>query len=190
MQIAAEFNLLYNQKQLSAKFMSKQKNFCWQEIRAYMLNISKISRDIIVGIFLLIFCGIILLITLTFEKVPAIVAQGMQPANFPQIIVGAISVLAIIVIFQTKKNNPGQQSIPLMLYLTSGLLIGFVALLTWVGSLAAMFLLCVTLPLLWGERRFFVLSVYSLFFPLSIYFLFFNLLKVRLPSGFFEQLLR
>lgn len=154
-----------------------------------MHHIVKIKRDIGVGIFFLILCGVILLITLKFEKVPPVVAQGMQPEDFPQIIISTIVVLAVILILQAKKDDSKQQALPLMLLWTSGLLITFVILLNWAGTLISMFLFCIALPLLWGERRYIFLSVYALCYPSLIYFVFFYLLKVRLPSGFLEQLL-
>lgn len=141
---------------------------------------ARIPRDAIVGAAILAFCLATYLVTLTFKEAPAVIAQNVQPATFPRMVLLVMAVLAGIIMFlsfrtpdkQLKKFKP-------MLWPSAAIMPGFVLTFEFLGILPAMILLCFFLPLLWGERRLKLIVPYSIVFPAAIYLLFAVVLKVH-----------
>ena len=141
---------------------------------------ARIPRDAVVGAAILAFCLATYLVTLTFKEAPAVIAQNVQPATFPRMVLLVMAVLAGIIMFlsfrapdqQLKKFKP-------MLWPSAAIMPGFVLAFQFLGILPAMILLCFFLPLLWGERRLKLIVPYSIVFPAAIYLLFAVVLKVH-----------
>jgi putative tricarboxylic transport membrane protein len=57
--------------------------------------------------------------------------------------------------------------------------VGFVLAFQWLGIMPAMVLLCLGLPVLWGERRWHLVLPFGVGFPLAVYFLFAQVLEVH-----------
>jgi hypothetical protein len=74
-------------------------------------------------------------------------------------------------------------------YATSLLLILFMFVHNWLGTMVSMFLLLLVVPYLWGERRLILIFIYALMLPVAIYALFVKALQVRFPWGIFESVL-
>ncbi len=151
----------------------------------------RLRDDYVVGGVILLFCAAVVGITATFDEVPPILAQGIPPTQFPRLMVGLIAVLAAIMIYQAhgreaKKRKP----VPPMVFMSGGLLLVFVASIEVIGTVPAMVLICVALPLLWGERRIVGILVFAVVFPAMVYVLFSNLLEVRFPAGELLSLFR
>jgi putative tricarboxylic transport membrane protein len=68
-------------------------------------------------------------------------------------------------------------------FVTAALLACVVASIPLFGTLIAMILGCVLLPLLWGERRMKVLIPYVILFPATVAILFTQVLKVYFEPG-------
>jgi putative tricarboxylic transport membrane protein len=66
-----------------------------------------------------------------------------------------------------------------MTWLSAGIAVGFVLAFQWLGIVPAMMLLCLGLPLLWGERRWYLVVPFGLGFPLAVYLLFAEMLGVH-----------
>ncbi len=141
---------------------------------------TRIPRDAIVGAGVLAFCLATYLVTLTFKEAPAVIAQNVQPATFPRMVLVVMAVLAGIIMFQSFRT-PGKQRKQLkpMVWLSALVMPGFVIAFYLLGILPAMILLCVFLPLLWGERRLRFILPYSIIFPTAVYLLFAVVLKVH-----------
>ncbi len=141
---------------------------------------ARIPRDALAGVTVLAFCLAAYLITLTFKKAPAAIAQNVQPATFPRMVLVVMAVLAGIIIIQSFRA-PEKALKPLkpMVWLSALVMPGFVIVFYLLGILPAMILLCVFLPLLWGERRFKFIVPYSIVFPVAVYLLFAVVLKVH-----------
>ena len=147
-----------------------------------------LRSDSVVGCVIIIFVAIVFAITTTFEEVPLALSQGIPPEQFPRILVGVMALLAIVMIVQSYlQPEIHRKGVPLMVLWTAGLLILFVVLIDSVGMVAAMFLFCLALPVLWGEKRYLWVTVYAVLFPACIYVLFSVLLEVRFPFGFFSR---
>lgn len=141
---------------------------------------ARIPRDAIAGVAVLAFCLVTYLVTLTFRKAPAVIAQNVQPATFPRMVLVVMAVLAGIIIFQSfRAPDKSQNQLKPMVWLSAIVMPAFVIVFDLLGILPAMILLCVFLPVLWGERRFMLIVPYSIIFPVAIYMLFAIVLKVH-----------
>ena len=141
---------------------------------------ARIPRDAIAGTGVLLFCLAAYLVTLTFKEAPPALAQNVQPATFPRMVLVVMAVLAGIIIFQSfRKPDKPQKRLKPMVWLSAIVMPGFVVVFYLLGILPAMILLCFFLPLLWGERRFQFIVPYSIVFPVAIYLLFATVLKVH-----------
>lgn len=135
--------------------------------------------------------------TFWFDQVPSSLAQNVQPAVFPRLILVTIAIIALIIPFEfhrklragidldSNRREPIGRSVPI----TAGALIAMVAALPWLGALPALLLIAGGLPILWGERRWKILLPYIVLFPLSVLWLFSEVLQVTFPRGFFANFL-
>lgn len=140
----------------------------------------RLRADVVVGACLLLFCALAYAITLTFAKAPAVVAQNVQPATFPRLVIGVIAVLTVAMMLlgrglPQKRRRP----VPAMTWLSAAVMIGFVLAFQWLGILPAMMLMCLGLPVLWGERRWQLIVPFGLGFPLAVWLLFVEVLEVH-----------
>ena len=144
----------------------------------------RLRGDYLVGGVIFLFCAAVVGITTTFDEVPPILAQGIPPTQFPRLMVGVIAVLAAIMVYQAHGREPKKRKpVPRMVFLSAGLLLAFIAAIEVIGTIAAMFLFCVALPLLWGDRRIVAILIFAAVFPAAVYLLFSNFLEVRFPAG-------
>ena len=144
--------------------------------------------DDIVGGVILFFCATAYAITTTFEEVPVMLSQGIQPAVFPRAMIAVIAILSMIVIIQGRRKPASvRKPVPIVAFATAGLLAVFVAAIDWVGMMIAILLFCIVLPVLWGERRYLWIAVFAVLFPVSIFMLFSKILEVRFPLGILQS---
>ena len=140
----------------------------------------RLPSDMIVGGCILLFCAAAYGVTLTFGQAPAVVAQNVQPATFPRLVLGVIAVLTVaMMIFARGRPERRRRRVPAMTWLSAGIAIGFVLAFQWLGIVPAMMLLCLGLPVLWGERRWYLVVPFGLGFPVAVYLLFAALLDVH-----------
>jgi len=134
---------------------------------------TRLPRDAIAGAGVLLFCLVTYLLTFGFKNAPPALAQNVQPATFPRLVLAVMAVLAVIIIvmsFRTPDSRP--KPIRLMVWPSAAVMIGFVIVFDILGILPAMMLLCFGLPLMWGERRLHLIIPYAVIFPLAVYGLF------------------
>ena len=140
----------------------------------------RLPSDLAVGGCILLFCAVAYGVTLTFERAPAVVAQNVQPATFPRLVLGVIAALTLIMMMLARGRPDRRRSrVPAMTWLSAGVMVGFVFAFQWLGIVPAMILLCLGLPVLWGERRWHLVLPFGLGFPLAVYFLFAEMLDVH-----------
>ena len=141
---------------------------------------ARVPRDAIVGAAILAFCVAVYLVTLTFKEAPAVIAQNVQPATFPRMVLLVMAVLTIAIIVRSfRRQEPAKKPFKPMLWPSAAIMPGFVLAFSFLGILPAMILLCFFLPLLWGERRMTLIIPYSIVFPTAIYLLFAVVLTVH-----------
>lgn len=141
---------------------------------------ARLPSDLVVGACILLFCAAAYAVTLTFARAPAVVAQNVQPATFPRLVLGVIAVLTVaMMVFARGRPERRRRPVPAMTWLSAGIAIGFVLAFQWLGILPAMMLLCLGLPVLWGERRWLLVVPFGIGFPLAVYALFAQVLDVH-----------
>jgi len=140
----------------------------------------RLSSDLIVGVCILLFCAAAYGVTLTFARAPAVVAQNVQPATFPRLVLVVIAVLTVgMMLLARGRAERRRGRIPAMTWLSAAIGVGFVLAFQWLGIVPAMILLCLGLPVLWGERRWHLVIPFGIGFPLAVYLLFAETLEVH-----------
>lgn len=142
-----------------------------------------------VGGVILAFCAYVFYLTTTFDEVPAALGQGVPPEQFPQLLVVVIAVLTLVMMFEASKLPTKHRApVPAMVYMTAALLTVMVVAIHWIGIVAALIVVCVAMPMLWGDRRFVPISIFAVVFPMLCFFLFSRVLEIRFPKGLIEKL--
>lgn len=143
----------------------------------------------VVGGVILAFCAYVFYLTTTFEEVPAALGQGVPPDQFPQLLLAAIAVLAVVMMVEAAKLPAKSRApVPPMVYLTAGLLTVAVLAIHWIGIIAGVMIVCALLPVLWGDRRYLSVGIFTVVFPILCFFLFSKVLEIRFPKGLVETL--
>jgi len=128
------------------------------------------------------------LVTFTFEAVPAIFAQGIQPTVFPRAVLFIMFALAGLQAINAVRLSPvdvaelkPRKPIPKIVYLTALALIGFFLAMPIIGTFPTLFIFCPVLAFLWGEQRWALLVPSFAGFIAFIYVLFRIILNIPLP---------
>ena len=146
----------------------------------------RLPRDVVVGACVLVFCAIAYAITFGFKQAPAALAQNVQPASFPRLVISVIAVLSAgQMILSLRLPEKALKPLPLTVAVSAAVMIAFVIAFDALGILPAMMLLCFGLPVLWGERRWHLIVPYAILFPAAIYGLFAKILGVHFDPGLF-----
>ncbi len=150
----------------------------------------RFHSDFLVALVVLVFCAATFYLTTTFEEVPSSLAQGMQPAAFPRLVLVVILGLSAIMVLQALgKRGKGRKRVPVMVYLTTLAMIAFLLINRWIDLFVAIVAFCLAVPLLWRERRYLLVIAYAILLPVGIFVLFSMILEVRFPRGVITNLL-
>lgn len=147
--------------------------------------------DILVAAVVIVICALLYWRTFAFDEVPSSLAQNVQPATFPRLVLVCTMIFALVLPFEHHRKLPRgidldaerSEALPGITWATMVALLLFVAALPTLGALPALVLIALLMPLLWGERRWLVLIPYVLVFPISVLFLFAEVLEVTFPRG-------
>jgi putative tricarboxylic transport membrane protein len=147
--------------------------------------------DVVVSGVVIVLCALLYWRTFYFDAVPSSLAQNVQPATFPRLVLICTMAFALILPFEHhRKLSRGidldaerSEALPGITWATMVALLLFVAALPTLGALPALVLITLLLPLLWGERRWKIIIPYVLLFPIGILFLFAEVLEVTFPRG-------
>ena len=151
---------------------------------------SLLRSDDYVGAVILVFGAVVVYLTTLFDEVPAMLSQGIPPTQFPRLLVGIIAVFVVIMVIQARSRpDPKKKLVPIVALKTAGILVVFVAAIEWAGTFSAIVMFCIALPVLWGERRFGWIAVYTVLFPAAVYLLFVKVLEVRFPAELIKSIL-
>jgi putative tricarboxylic transport membrane protein len=154
--------------------------------------------DLAVTAVILALCAFLFWDTTRFERVPASLAQNVQPTMFPRLLLAVIVAMAVFLPFEHLQKK--RQGIDLdstrrdwvrpITYVTGLVLLGVVIAVPWLGTFVAMVVACALLPVLWGERRYWLVAIYAIAFPLAITALFVGGLEVNFEPGIAGHLFR
>jgi putative tricarboxylic transport membrane protein len=136
--------------------------------------------------------------TTRFEEIPVGLAQNVPPELFPQLLLVLIAVMALFLPFEhIQKRREGidldtarGDRIRPITWLTGALLFAVVLVVQWLGTVLAMVLACAALPILWGERRVWLVAPFAVLLPLAVTALFVGLLEVNFIPGITGPLFR
>ena len=145
---------------------------------------ANISRWVIPGLIIL-FCAIAFYFTTQFDRVPEILKRGIQPSDFPQLILLLLIGLACLLPFENTHHN--RPAVSPSVFISLSLMVVFV-LLTHLDFFVALGCFGGMLSFSWGERRLGALLLVTLFFPTFVFFLFDLVFGVRFPRGFLTNL--
>lgn len=129
---------------------------------------------------IIVFCLVAFWYSTTFKKMPPILKRGIQPSDFPQLLLGALVLLAIAMMWldpvRVREKLHGSTVGTLALF---AVFAAFTALDFFLAL--AVFAFC--LAVFWGERRPLMLMGVGLIMPVLIFFLFDQVFEIRFPRG-------
>ena len=142
--------------------------------------------DLVLGALIVGIAAFLYYATSTFEEVAPLLQQGITPAFFPRLVLGFIIALSLFLPFEhimharqgKSLDKDRKQRIKPITFITALFLMMVLIIMPHLGTILTMVLSCALFPILWGERRFIVISLYAIGFPAFVSILFFKFLKV------------
>lgn len=134
---------------------------------------------------LLVFCGAAYWMTTTFRTMPPILKRGIQPSDFPQLVIGLIVVLTLLMAWRDPVRVASRLS-PVVVGSIG--LMGVFAVLTTVDFILALAVFAASLAVYWGERRWIVVALVGLAVPVVVFVLFDQVFEIRFPRGLLTDL--
>ncbi|EDP65779.1 hypothetical protein BAL199_03104 [alpha proteobacterium BAL199] len=148
------------------------------------IKAARIPRDFVVAMAILAFCAGTYVVTLGFAEAPSAVAQNVQPATFPRLVLGVIAVFAsVLAVTSFRRDSARKRPVKLIAVATGAMMIAFVIAFDTLGFIAAMVLYSLAMPALWGERRWRIVIPFALLFPAAVYVIFVLGLGVHFDPG-------
>lgn len=147
--------------------------------------------DTVIAAMIFAICGWLFYETLNFEKVSALFSQNIPPSLFPQILLVTIALMTAAMPFEHillsrkgKDIDKGRRdSVKPISWITMALLVAISAASTIFGTFLTMVLVCLILPLAWGERRIQYVIPFAVLFPAAVAFVFNGILGVFFEPG-------
>jgi hypothetical protein len=134
---------------------------------------------------IIIFCAMAYWLSTTFDRVPPIFVRGMQPEDFPQMVLLLIMTVSVLVMIFDKPVKHAR--ISLNAWKSMSLFLVF-ALIAQVDLFLGLGVFAGALAFAWGERRIQALGFVAVFSPLLIFFLFDLVFRIRFPRGLLTNL--
>lgn len=148
------------------------------------VSAARLPRDLVVALVVLAFCAVVYAVTLGFAEAPAAVAQNVQPATFPRLVVAVIAALAVALgVLSFRIDSARKKPVKPMVGATAAMMVGFVVAFDTLGFIAAMVLFAAAMPVLWGERRWHRVLPFAVLFPAAVYLVFVVGLGVHFDPG-------
>ena len=145
---------------------------------------ARIERWLIPAL-IIAFCLGAFWVSTTFKKMPPILKRGIQPSDFPQLLLITIVTLTLVMMWidpvRVKEKLQGT-------VLGTLLLFAVFAGLTSIDFFLALAIFAAALTFYWGERRPGVLALVGLVMPVAIFFLFDQVFEIRFPRGLLTNL--
>ncbi|MEM6972678.1 MAG: tripartite tricarboxylate transporter TctB family protein [Pseudomonadota bacterium] len=148
----------------------------------------RMPRDLGIGIGILAFCAAVYALSFEIREAPPALAQNVQPATFPRMVLGVIVSMTLIMmalgLSHPSKRKPWPHQ---MVFITGAMMVGFVIAFDTLGAFEAMVLFALIMPMLWGARAPLKLIAFALLFPLAVYLVFVETLGLYFPPGVVAQ---
>ena len=133
----------------------------------------------------IVFCLIAYWLSTQFDRVPPILLRGMQPEDFPQMILLLIMALSVLVMVFDKPID--HDPVGINVWASLGLFVVF-ALLAQIDLFIGLGVFAAALAWSWGERRYWGLGLVGIISPALIFFLFDMVFRIRFPRGLLTNL--
>ncbi len=134
---------------------------------------------------IIVFCMVAFWLTTTFKTMPPILKRGIQPSDFPQLLLGLLVLLTLFMVWKDPIRVKER-----MHRSTWGTILLFVvfAATTAVDLFLALAIFAVAMAAYWGERRAPMLALVGLVIPVGIFFVFDQVFEIRFPRGLLTNL--
>lgn len=150
--------------------------------------------DLLVTAILLVLCAYLYYLTTTFEETSALLGENVGPADFPRLVIMIIAILSVLMLLERRlqptrwqKIKDGQSvNVKTLTWLSIGFTLVATAAAPYLGTILTMFLVCLLLPPLWGERRVTLVVPFALIFTFIVTWLFNVVLRVFFEPGIFN----
>lgn len=134
---------------------------------------------------IIVFCIVAYWLSTQFDRVPPILLRGMQPSDFPQMVMILIMVLAVLVMVFDKPID--HAPVPMNVWVSMGLFAVF-ALVAQIDLFLGLGVFAGGLAFVWGERRVWALVLVAVISPALIFLLFDEVFHIRFPRGVLTNL--
>ncbi|MEN8831118.1 tripartite tricarboxylate transporter TctB family protein [Pacificibacter sp.] len=131
------------------------------------------------------FCLLAYWLSTQFDRVPPIFLRGMQPEDFPQMVLLLIMALSVLVMIFEKPVE--QDPVGINVWTSLGLFAVF-ALLSHIDLFLGLGVFAGALAWVWGERRLWRLGLVAIVSPALVFFLFDMVFRIRFPRGLLTNL--
>ena len=137
----------------------------------------------------IIFISLILFgYTFTFDEVPEILAQGMQPTMMPRLIFSLIIFLCFFQIYQNKSlKSENKDIIKRNAFITFAYTLFIVLIADKLGFLISVFLFTLITPILWQRKDYVKITLYSFSMTIFVFVFFTLILQLKFPQGILEE---
>ena len=154
--------------------------------------------DTLLAVFLIASCGYFIYLSSQFPDPPNFLGDNVLPGHFPRLMLYTIGILSLLVPFEHKFSPDRWPSIQKARSAPIGwdtgvtaLFIGVIVVLgPVIGTVLMVLGTSLLMPILWGERRWLLLVIYSLVFTALITWVFSIVLSVYFEPGIFNITLR
>lgn len=143
-------------------------------------------------------CSLLYYSTTLFEETSALLGDNILPEDFPRIMLYIIGGLALIIPFEhrfwperwKRIKEDRSKHIPTGTWLTMVLLLAVVIVSPYLGMVLTVLGVSIVMPLLWGERRLWLVGTFSVIFTVAVTYIFSVVLQVYFEPGIFNITLR
>ena len=150
--------------------------------------------DVVISGILIVGAGFLYFLTTHFEEASALLGENVGPADFPRLVLYIIAVLALIMPFESrfqparwqKIRDGRKQPVKMLTWMTIAYLLASIIAAPIVGTILTMLQVSLFLPLLWGERRLWLIVPFALIFTLAVTWVFNVVLRVYFEPGVFN----
>ena len=163
----------------------------------YILGAGLIHKvDLIVASIIIIGGGFMYYEATLFPAAPNILGDTLNADVLPKMLIVLMIILASIIPFEISfmpekiaKIDKGRSvSLEPITWKTIVLLIALVSVAEFLGPAVTMFVTAVSFPLVWGEKNYLRIAIYSVAFPIFVYLVFNKVLGLFFDPGVLKYL--
>lgn len=154
--------------------------------------------DAVLALVLILACGLLYYETTGFDRPAMFLGDNVLPEEFPRMLLWLIGALALALPFEhllERKRHPlireaRSAAIGFTTWATIALLMVILAFAPTIGTILTILVSSLVVPVLWGERRWWLLIVYSIGFTAVVTYIFAVVLRVYFEPGLFGITIR